>query len=75
MTIDTDGMTFEAAFEALTNTVQTLEDETLPLSEMLALYQQGMAFAKQCDVQLEQAELSVKQLLESGEVADFGVER
>jgi exodeoxyribonuclease VII small subunit len=62
---------FEQAYQELETIVQRLETATLPLAEMLALYQQGMALAKQCDQQLEQAELSVKLLLESGNLTEL----
>jgi len=62
---------FEQAYQELEIIVQRLETATLPLAEMLALYQQGMALAKQCDQQLEQAELSVKLLLESGNLTEL----
>lgn len=63
-------LTFEQAYQELTLTVQQLENETLPLAEMIALYQKGMSLAKLCDQQLDEAELSVKTLLQSGDLVD-----
>lgn len=63
--------TFEQAYHELELIVQRLEVETLPLADMIALYKQGMVLAKQCDQQLERAELSIKVLLETGDLADL----
>ena len=64
-------ITFEQAYQELELIVQRLEVETLPLDDMIALYKQGMALAQQCDQQLEQAELSIKLLLETGDLTDL----
>ena len=48
-----------------------LESGNLPLEEALALYEQGMALAKYCGLQLDNAELSIKSLMPSGELVDF----
>jgi len=64
-------MSFEAAYSALEETVQKLEAGDTPLEEALTLYQRGMALAKQCNVQLDQAELSIKALAPSGELVEF----
>lgn len=60
-----EALTFEAAYELLQETVQQLESDTLPLAEMLALYEKGIALSQHCDHHLEQAELSIKQLNEA----------
>ncbi len=64
-------MSFEQAFSELEETVQKLEVGNLPLAEALTLYQRGMALAKHCGVALDDAELSIKQLMPSGELEDF----
>jgi exodeoxyribonuclease VII small subunit len=68
---DLEVMTFEQAYRALENVVQRLEAGNLPLEEALVLYQRGMALAKQCNLQLDNAELRVKMLTPSGELVDF----
>ncbi len=68
---DIEKMTFEQAYGQLEETVQKLEAGNLPLAEALALYQRGMALAKHCSSQLDQAELSIKALAPSGELVDF----
>jgi exodeoxyribonuclease VII small subunit len=68
---DAEKMIFEEAYAELEETVQKLEAGSLPLAEALALYQRGMSLAKQCNLQLDQAELTIKTLAPSGELADF----
>ena len=68
---DAEKMIFEEAYAELEETVQKLEAGSLPLAEALALYQRGMALAKQCNVQLDKAELTIKTLAPSGELVDF----
>lgn len=69
--IDIEKMTFEQAYSELETTVQKLEEGSLPLAEAIALYERGMALAQHCNVQLDQAELSIKALSPSEELVDF----
>lgn len=64
-------LTFEQAFSQLQETVTQLEAGNLPLEEALALYQKGMTLAKQCGLQLDQAELTIKKLTPAGDLVDF----
>lgn len=66
-----EAMSFEQAYSTLEETVRQLEAGNLPLAESLALYERGMALAKHCGVQLDQAELSIQRLTPSGELVDF----
>ena len=66
-----ESLSFEQAYHQLEETVQQLEAGNLPLAEAVSLYQRGMALAKQCGVQLDTAELSIKRLAPSGELTDF----
>ena len=68
---DIQSLHFEEAYQKLEKTVQKLEAGNLPLAEALALYEQGMALAKQCGLQLDNAELTVKRLTPGGELVDF----
>jgi exodeoxyribonuclease VII small subunit len=68
---DIEAMTFEQAYQALEETVQKLEGGDLPLAEAISLYQRGMALAKHCGLQLDNAELSIQALAPSGELVDF----
>ncbi|NIT55180.1 MAG: exodeoxyribonuclease VII small subunit [Aliifodinibius sp.] len=71
MNIDIETMTFEKAFAMLSETLEKLEVGDLPLEEAIVLYEQGMALAKHCNVQLDAAELRIKQLTPSGELELF----
>lgn len=66
-----ESLSFEQAYNQLEETVQQLETGNLPLAEAVSLYQRGMALAKQCGVQLDNAELSIKRLAPSGDLIDF----
>ncbi len=55
-------LSFEEAFAKLGEILQKLETGDLPLSESLALYEEGMTLAKYCNAQLDAAELKVKTL-------------
>jgi exodeoxyribonuclease VII small subunit len=68
---DIEKMTFEQAYNELETTVQKLEEGSLPLAEAIALYERGMALAQRCNVQLDQAELTIKALSPSEELVDF----
>jgi exodeoxyribonuclease VII small subunit len=58
-----EGLSFEAAFSELEQTVQKLELGELTLEESLALFERGQALAARCQEQLDSAELRVEKLL------------
>ncbi|GAB4448078.1 MAG: exodeoxyribonuclease VII small subunit [Anaerolineae bacterium] len=68
---DIEKLSFEQAYSQLEETVQMLESGSLPLAEVIELYQRGMALAQQCGQQLDQAELTIKKLSPSGELEPF----
>jgi exodeoxyribonuclease VII small subunit len=68
---EVEKMSYEDAFADLEATVQKLEAGSLPLAEVLEFYQRGMALAKHCNLQLDNAELTIKKLAPSGELVDF----
>lgn len=53
---------FEQLFQELEATVHKLEAGNLALDESLALYERGMQLAKQCNDQLDRAELRIQEL-------------
>ncbi len=55
---------FEAQYKRLEAAVAKLEEGDLTLEESLALYEDGMKLAKQCQEQLKDAELRVTKLQE-----------
>jgi exodeoxyribonuclease VII small subunit len=56
----TEPATFEAALERLDAIVARLEEDKLPLDEMLARYEEGVALARFCGEKLEAAEQKVR---------------
>ena len=61
-----ENLTFEQAFSELEETVQKLEAGGLTLEESLALFEWGQALAARCNVQLDEADLKVRQLSPQG---------
>lgn len=51
---------FEDAMKRLDAIVEKLEEDKLPLEEMLARYEEGVALAKYCAEKLEAAEQKVR---------------
>jgi exodeoxyribonuclease VII small subunit len=69
-------LSFEEAFAELEATVVQLERGDLPLEESIALFERGQALAAHCNIQLDTAELKVRQLLpdSDGETGSFDLE-
>ncbi|MEE8392350.1 MAG: exodeoxyribonuclease VII small subunit [Anaerolineae bacterium] len=61
-----ENLTFEQAFGELEETVQKLEAGGLTLEKSLALFERGQVLAARCNVQLDEAELQVRQLSPEG---------
>jgi exodeoxyribonuclease VII small subunit len=59
-------LSFEEAFAELEETVRKLEEGGLTLEESLELFERGQALAARCNVQLDEAELKVRQLTPEG---------
>lgn len=51
---------FEEAMKRLDAIVAKLEEDKLPLDEMLAIYEEGVALARYCGEKLEAAEQKVR---------------
>ena len=60
-------LSFEEAYKELEETVARLERGDLSLEESIALFERGQALAKHCNLQLDGAELKVRQLLPDSE--------
>lgn len=58
---------FEEALARLEEIVRRMEEGELPLAEALALYEEGVALSRRCQVLLDEAELRVSRLVEEGE--------
>ena len=65
-------LTFEASVRRLEETVRQLQKGTVPLSEALALFQEGAGLIAGATKLLDEAELQVKQFnaAQTGEEAD-----
>ena len=57
--------TFEKLYARLEETVDKLEAGGLPLEQAIALYEEGMTLARQCQERLDDAELKITKLKES----------
>lgn len=69
-----ENMTYEQAFAELEEIVRKLEAGGLALEESLTLFERGQALAAHCHAQLDQAELTIKQLTPEG-TASFSPEQ
>jgi exodeoxyribonuclease VII small subunit len=64
-------MSYEQAFEALQEVIGSLETGEKPLEEAMALFERGQALYQRCNQLLDEAELRLQQLTESGTLKDF----
>jgi exodeoxyribonuclease VII small subunit len=61
-----DDLSFEDALLRLEELVERLEEGKVPLEESLAAFAEGTRLVKLCQERLERAELTIKELSESG---------
>ena len=47
--IDISNLKYEQAFELLEQTVERMNDASVPLDELMTLYEQGMALGEHCE--------------------------
>lgn len=66
---DISSTNFEAAFAALQEIIDKLENSELPLEDALRLYEEGKKISDQCAKLLESAQLRVSILGQSDAVA------
>lgn len=64
-------LNYEEAFAELQEIVAALETDEHALEEALALFERGQALAQRCAELLEQADLKVQELTDSGELREF----
>jgi len=67
-------LSFEQALQRLEQVVKELETGDLSLDSALALFQEGVALARQCGIQLDEAEAKIEKLLEAGRTVEFTTE-
>lgn len=56
---------FEELLARLQEIVKKMEQDTLPLEESLALYEEGLKLTRTCSLKIEQARLRVEKIDES----------
>ncbi len=66
---DTPAPDFEQSLKTLEDMVARLERGDLPLTDALALFEQGVALTRQCHGQLASAQQRVEVLLKEGGIA------
>jgi len=64
-------LSFEAGYAELERVVARLQEGGLTLEESLALFERGMALARRCQQQLDQADLRLRQLMADGQLQDI----
>ena len=57
---------FETSLKELESIVKKLEDENINLEDSVKSFEAGINLVKECQKQLENAELKVKELLDDG---------
>ena len=57
-----DDLPFEEGMKKLEAIVEQMEDDELPLEDLLKHYEEGTRLAKSCQEKLESAELKIKKL-------------
>ena len=62
---------FEASLQKLEAIVSKLEDENINLEDSVKSFEAGINLVKECQKQLEEAELKVKELLDDGTVQEL----
>tara|TARA_B100000073_G_scaffold274289_1_gene234239 strand:- start:658 stop:882 length:225 start_codon:yes stop_codon:yes gene_type:complete len=57
---------FESSLKQLESIVEKLEDENINLEESVKSFEEGVTLVKECQKQLQNAELKIKKLLDDG---------
>ena len=66
-----DPIDFESSLKKLESIVSKLENNDISLEDSVQSFEEGIRFVKDCQKQLNDAELKVKKLLEDGTVTDL----
>ena len=62
---------FESSLKELESIVTKLEDENINLEDSVKSFEAGINLVKECQKQLEEAELKVKELLDDGSAQEL----
>ena len=83
--IDISSLKYEQAFERLEKTVERMNDPSVPLDELVKLYEQGMALGEHCEKLLSGYEAKMEMIARksisgeleriSGDMPDGGEEK
>ena len=57
---------FESSLKELESIVEKLEDENINLEDSVKSFEEGINLVKQCQKQIQDAELKIKKLLDDG---------
>tara|TARA_B100000945_G_scaffold102322_1_gene80768 strand:+ start:757 stop:981 length:225 start_codon:yes stop_codon:yes gene_type:complete len=57
---------FESSLKELESIVEKLEDENINLEDSVKSFEEGVNLVKQCQKQIQDAELKIKKLLDDG---------
>ena len=62
---------FESSLKALESIVERLEDENINLEDSVKSFEEGINLVKECQKQLQTAELKIRTLLDDGSSIDI----
>ena len=62
---------FELSLKKLESIVEKLEDENINLEDSVKSFEEGVNLVKECQKQLQNAELKIKKLLDDGSSAEI----
>tara|TARA_B100001113_G_scaffold30296_1_gene21756 strand:+ start:797 stop:1021 length:225 start_codon:yes stop_codon:yes gene_type:complete len=62
---------FESSLKELELIVEKLEDENINLEDSVKSFEEGVNLVKECQKQLQNAELKIKKLLDDGSSAEI----
>ena len=62
---------FESSLKELESIVEKLEDENINLEDSVKSFEEGVNLVKECQKQLQNAELKIKKLLDDGVSAEI----
>ena len=66
MTKEDKKIDFESSLKELEKIVEKLEDDNINLEDSVKSFENGMTIVKECQKQLQSAELKIKKLLDDG---------
>ena len=62
---------FELSLKELESIIEKLEDENINLEDSVKSFEKGINLVKECQQQLQNAELKIKKLLDDGTSSDI----